>query len=421
MTPEAKILSDKKLSNPALDVDAIRRDFPILGRKIHDKPLVYLDNAASSQMPKPVIDRLVRYHSYEHANVHRGIHTLSQDATDAFEDARRKVQRFIGAEDPAEVIWTSGTTDSINLVAQTYGRKFIGEEDEIIISEMEHHANIVSWQLACERSGARLRIIPINEAGELEIDRFRALLNNRTKLVAIAHISNVLGTINPVNEIIREAHEKGVPVLLDGAQAVLHTPVDMHELDCDFYAFSGHKMLGPTGIGVLYGKKDLLEQMPPYRGGGEMIDRVTFEKTTYNALPFKMEAGTPSIAAAITLGAAIDYIENIGIDRIVSYEHRLLEYATERIGALDGVRILGTASNKSSIISFLMDGIHPHDVGTLLDQQGIAIRTGHHCAQPLMDRYRIPATSRASFALYNTEAEVDRLVEGISKVREIFA
>lgn len=421
MNPMTNIVQDKSKTDTKWDMNAIRQDFPILAREVHGKPLVYLDNAASSQMPRQVIDRLVHYHSFEHANVHRGIHTLSQEATDAFEESRRKIQQFIGADDYSEVIWTAGTTDAINMVAQTYGRQFIGQGDEVVISEMEHHANIVSWQLICEQQGANLKVIRVNDAGELDLDHYRSLLNNRTKMVAVAHISNVLGTVNPVEHIIHEAHDKGIPVLLDGAQGVLHTPVNVRKLDCDFYAFSGHKMLGPTGIGVLYGKKDWLEKLPPYQGGGEMIDRVTFAKTTYNVLPFKMEAGTPSIAAAVTLGSSVDYIRSMGgIERIASHEDKLLDYATKRLSEIEGLRIIGNARRKASIISFVMEGIHPHDVGTLLDQQGIAIRTGHHCAQPLMDRYNIPATSRASFALYNTRVEIDSLIEGIQRVKEIF-
>ena len=403
------------------NVESIRKDFPILTRQVYDKPLVYLDNAASSQMPQTVIDRLVAYHSHEHANVHRGIHYLSQKATTAFEEARIKVQNFIGADDSSEIIWTGGTTDAINLVAQTYGKTFMKEGDEIIISEMEHHANIVSWQILCEQNGARLKVIPIDDNGDLILEEYENLLNDRTRMVAITHISNVLGTINPVKEVISMAHERDIPVLLDGAQGAPHIPVNVKELDCDFYAFSGHKMQGPTGIGVLYGKRKWLEKMPPYRGGGEMIDKVTFEKTTYNDLPFKFEAGTPSIAASIALGSAIDYLENIGMNRIEAYEMQLLEYATEILQHIDGVKIIGTANRKSSIISFMIDDIHPHDVGTLLDRQGIAIRTGHHCAQPLMTRFNIPATSRASFALFNTDKEIDKLAEGIKKVQQIFA
>ncbi|HKJ34177.1 MAG TPA: cysteine desulfurase [Balneolales bacterium] len=403
------------------DVEQFRSDFPVLNQMVNDSPLIYFDNAASSQMPQKVIDRLVTYHSHEHANVHRGIHYLSQKATTAFEEARTKVQHFIGASDSSEIIWTSGTTDSINLVAQTYGRSFMEEGDEIIISEMEHHANIVSWQILCDQNGAKLKVIPIDDNGDLILEEYEKLLNDRTKIVAITHISNVLGTINPVKKVIERAHSKGVPVLLDGAQSAPHMPVNVQDLDCDFYAFSGHKMHGPTGIGVLYGKKEWLDQMPPYRGGGEMIDEVTFEKTTYNDLPFKFEAGTPSIAASIALGTAIDYLNEIGMDRIAAYEDHLLDYATKKLQNLDGIKIVGTAKEKSSIISFMLDDIHPHDVGTLLDQQGIAIRTGHHCAQPLMTRFNIPATSRASFALFNTEEEIDKLVEGLRKVKKIFA
>lgn len=408
------IFSEKQLKT-------IRGDFPVLNRKINGYPLVYFDNAASSQMPKPVLDRLISYHRNEHANVHRGIHTLSQEATNFFEEARIKVRKFIGAKEDGEVIWTSGTTDSINMIAQIYGRMFINEGDEVIVSEMEHHANIVSWQIICEQKGASLKVIPIDDKGDLILEEYECLLNDKTKMVAITHVSNVLGTVNPVHEIIKMAHEKNIPVLLDGAQSAPHMPVNMQELDCDFYAFSGHKMFGPTGIGVLYGKKEWLEILPPFRGGGEMIERVTFEKTTYNELPFKMEAGTPSIAAAITLGAAVDYINQTGIENIEAYEKYLLDYATRRLSETKGVKILGEAREKASIISFMLDGIHPHDVGTLLDQQGIAIRTGHHCAQPLMDRFNIPATSRVSFSIFNTVDEINKLVTGIKKVQEIFA
>lgn len=420
MNPASETIKNTDVPFSSGELKSIRNDFPILGKTINGYPLVYLDNAASSQMPKEVLDRLIAYHSFEHANVHRGIHTLSQDATNEFEEARKKVQRFIGAQEPYEVIWTGGTTDSINMIAQIYGRMFINEGDEVIVSEMEHHANIVSWQIVCEEKKAFLKVIPINQNGELIIDECKKLFNEHTKIVALTHISNVLGTINPVHEIIEIAHKHNVPVLLDGAQAAAHIPVNVKELDCDFYAFSGHKMFGPTGIGVLYGKKEWLEMLPPYRGGGEMIDRVTFEKTTYNELPYKMEAGTPSIAASIALGTAVDYIQSIGIERIEAYENYLLDYATEKLNEIDGLEIIGNATEKSSIISFMLDGIHPHDVGTLLDQQGIAIRTGHHCAQPLMDRYNIPATSRVSFSIFNTTEEIDKLAEGIRKVQKLF-
>ncbi len=420
MSTTSDTLHKKPVFND-VEIQAIRDEFSVLNRSVNGYPLVYFDNAASSQMPKPVLDRLIEYHSNEHANVHRGIHTLSQEATNFFEEAREKVSKFINAREDAEIIWTSGTTDSINMIAQIYGRMFINEGDEVIVSEMEHHANIVSWQMICEQKGACLKVIPIDDKGDLILEEYKRLLNEKTKMVAVTHVSNVLGTVNPVKEIIQLAHERNIPVLLDGAQSAPHIPVDMQELDCDFYAFSGHKMFGPTGIGVLYGKKEWLEVLPPYRGGGEMIDRVTFEKTTYNELPFKMEAGTPSIAASIALGAAIDYINRIGIENIEGYEKFLLNYATEKFSKLDGIKILGEAKEKASIISFMVEDIHPHDVGTLLDQQGIAIRTGHHCAQPLMDRFDIPATSRVSFSIFNTTKEIDKLILAIKKVQEIFA
>jgi cysteine desulfurase/selenocysteine lyase len=414
-------LTASKVKTGTYDVAAIRKEFPILDEQIHGVPLVYLDSAASNQMPGAVIDRINQYHAHEHANVHRGIHYLSAEATRAFEDAREKVREFINAGDRAEIIWTYGTTDSINLVAQTFARLNVREGDEILVTEMEHHANIVSWQLVAEQVGARLRAIPIDEQGVLDFEAFTRMIGPRTKLLALSHISNVLGTINPVGDYIAVAHEHGIPVLVDGAQAAPHTPVDVRELDCDFYVFSGHKMYGPTGIGVLYGKREYLEAMPPFRGGGEMIDRVTFERTTYNEIPFKFEAGTPPIAAAIGLGEAIDWINRVGLEAMDAHERDLLAYATSRLGEIDGLRIVGNAPQKASIVSFLLDEIHPHDIGTLLDQQGIAIRTGHHCAQPLMDRYQIPATARASFAAYNTKEEIDKLVDGLRTVIRLFS
>ena len=405
-----------------LDVARVRTDFPILANvRPHGKPLVFLDSAASSQMPKTVLDRIVRYQTEEHANIHRGVHYLSQTATEAYEGARRKVQAFINAAHEREVIFTSGTTDAINLVMHGYGRKFIGAGDEIVISHLEHHSNIVPWQMLCEEKAARLRVVPINDAGELLLDAYEALLNDRTKLVAITHVSNALGTINPVKKLIALARARGVPVLLDGAQAVPHMTIDVQALDCDFYCFSGHKMFGPTGIGILYGKATHLERMNPFKGGGDMILSVTFEKTTYNVIPHKFEAGTPPIAAAIGLGAAVDYLREVGMDRIAAHEHALLDYATEAIRALPGVRIIGTAGEKASVVSFYIDEVHPHDAGTLLDQEGIAVRTGHHCAQPVMDRFKVPATVRASFALYNTLEEIDTLVAGIRRVQQLFA
>jgi len=405
-----------------LDVERVRRDFPILANvHPHGKPLVFLDSAASAQMPRPVLDRIVYYRTHEHANIHRGVHTLSQRATEAYEEARRKVQRFINAREDREVIFTSGTTDAVNLVANGFGRAFVGAGDEIVLTHLEHHANIVPWQMLCEDVGARLRVVPINDAGELDVAEYERLLSERTKLVAITHVSNALGTINPVREMVAMAHRRDIPVLVDGAQAVPHMAVDVQSLDCDFYCFSGHKMFGPTGIGVLFGKAALFERMRPYKGGGDMILSVSFEKTTYNVIPHKFEAGTPPIEGAIGLGAAIDYLGTIGMDRIAAHEHALLEYATASIETLPGVRILGTAREKAAVVSFVVQGVHPHDLGTLLDHEGVAVRTGHHCAQPVMTRFGVPATARASFAFYNTFAEVDALVAAVRKVQEMFA
>jgi cysteine desulfurase/selenocysteine lyase len=402
------------------DVDRVRKDFPILKQEVHGRPLVYLDNAATSQKPQVVIDAITRYYAEQNANVHRGVHYLSQLATREYEDARVKIQRFINAAESHEIIYTRGATESINLVSQSYGRKFVHEGDEIIISTLEHHSNIVPWQLLCEQTGAKLRVIPITDDGELVMDEFAQMLNSRVKIVAVAHMSNALGTISPVKRIIELAHSRDIPVLLDGAQAAPHLKVDVRELDCDFYAFSGHKMCGPTGIGVLYGKSHWLESMPPVYGGGDMIALVTFEKTTYNTLPYKFEAGTPNIEGAIGLGVAIEYLNGVGLDRIAAYEHELLEYATEIIGAIPGVKLIGTAREKASVLSFTVDGIHPHDVGTILDQEGIAIRAGHHCAQPVMKRFDVPATARASLAFYNTKEEIDALAEGIQRTIEVF-
>jgi len=403
------------------DVKKVRADFPILSRQVHGLPLVYLDNAATTQKPQAVIDTLTRYYTEENANIHRGVHQLSQIATDAHDAARRTVQRFLNAADPAEIIFTRGATESINLVAQTYGRAHVGAGDEIVITALEHRSNIVPWQILCEEKGARLRIAPINDAGELLLDEFDALLNAKTKLVGVAHISNALGTVNPIAQIVEMAHSKGIPVLVDGAQSVPHLPVDVQALGCDFYAFSGHKIYGPTGIGVLYGKRTLLEAMPPWQGGGDMIRSVTFEKTLYNQLPFKFEAGTPDIAGAIGLGAALDYLSGIGIENALAHEKALLDYGTKALEAIPGLRLIGTAKEKAGVLSFVMENIHPHDIGTILDQQGIAIRTGHHCAQPLMHRFGIPATARASLAVYNTTADLDALVGGIHKLKEVFA
>jgi cysteine desulfurase / selenocysteine lyase len=406
---------------PTFDVDQVRADFPILRLRMDDKPLVYLDNAASSQMPQQVIDRLVRYQTTEHANIHRAVHTLSERATAAYEAARVKVQRFVNASDESEVIFTSGTTEAINLVMHGYGRKFIKDGDEIILTTMEHHANIVPWQMLAEETGAKIRVVPINDAGELLMDDYEKLFNPRTRFVGVTQVSNALGSINPVKQMIAFAHAHGVPVLVDGAQATPRMPVDVQDLDCDFYAFSGHKLCGPTGIGVLYGKAALLEKMQPFKGGGDMILSVSFEKTTYNTIPHKFEAGTPPIAAAVGLGAALDYLSSIGLDAIARHEHALLQYATDQLNELPGVRLIGTAKNKAAVLSFTMDGVHPHDVGTLLNQDGIAVRTGHHCAQPVMTRFMVPATTRASFAFYNSMAEVDALIAGIRNVQKVFA
>ena len=405
----------------SFDVARIREDFPILKELVHGKPLVYLDNAATTQKPQAVIDALVNYYQTENSNVHRGVHTLSQLATDAYEGAREKVRRFINAEHDKEIIFVRGTTEGINLVAQTYGRANIGPGDEIIITAMEHHSNIVPWQILCEEKGAHLKVIPINDDGELLLEEYESLLGPRTKFVSVVHQSNALGTINPVEEIIELAHARGIPVLLDGAQAVAHVPIDVQKLGCDFYAFSGHKLYGPTGVGVLYGRADLLDAMPPYQGGGEMIRSVTFEKTLYNVIPNKFEAGTQNIAGSVGMGAAIDYVNSVGTDNIAAYEKELLAYGAERLSEIELVKLIGTARHKGSILSFVMENAHPHDVGTILDAEGIAVRTGHHCAQPLMDRYGVPATVRASLAFYNTKEEIDTLVKGIDRVIEVFS
>ncbi len=403
------------------DVGRVREEFPALKQLVHGKPLIYLDNAATTQKPQFVIDAITRFYQEDCSNIHRGVHLLSERATRAYEDVRLAVQQFINAADPAEVIFVRGTTEAINLVAHSYGRTHVQAGDSVLISAMEHHSNIVPWQILCEERGARLRVVPMNGRGELLLDEYEKLLTPRTKLVAVSHVSNALGTVNPVRQIIAMAHEHGIPVLVDGAQAVPHLQVDVQELDCDFYAFSGHKMYGPTGVGVLYGKKRLLEAMPPYQGGGDMISSVTFEKTIYNRLPFKFEAGTPNIAGVIGLGAAIEYLRPIALERVAVHEHYLLAYATERVSSLPGVRLIGTAQEKAAVLSFVLEGVHPHDIGTVLDQEGIAVRTGHHCAQPVMQFFGVPATARASFALYNTEEEVDALMRGICKVQEIFA
>jgi cysteine desulfurase / selenocysteine lyase len=403
------------------DVYRVRADFPILARTIHGKPLVYLDNAATTQKPQAVIDSMIRYYTAENSNIHRGVHTLSELATESYEQSRVTVQRFLNAADPREIIFVRGATEGINLVAQTWGRVNIGHGDEIVISAMEHHSNIVPWQILCEQQGANLRVAPVNDAGELLFDEFEKLLGPKTKLVAMAHVSNALGTVNPVRKIVQAARRVHARVLLDGAQAVPHMFVDVRGIDCDFYVFSGHKIYAPTGIGILYGKAELLEAMPPYQGGGDMISSVTFEKTLYNRLPHKFEAGTPHVSGAIGLGAALEYVHSIGIDRIARHEKQVLAHGTKRLLEIPGLRLIGTAKEKEGILSFMLEGIHPHDVGTILDQEGIAIRTGHHCAQPLMERFGVPATARASLALYNTMEEMDALASGLQKVREVFA
>ncbi len=418
MTPA--ITSLKPEISASFDWEKIRADFPILQLKIDGKPLVYLDNAASSQMPQQVIDRLVRYQTTQHANINRAVHYLSEVATLEYHNARCKLQQFINAREDREVIFTSGTTDSINLVMHGYGRKFIKAGDEIILTTLEHHSNIVPWQMLAAEKGAKIRVVPINDKGELEVDEYEKLFNEHTKFVGLIHVSNALGTINPIQRMIDFAHRHGVPVLIDGAQAAPHISIDVQALDCDFYAFSAHKLCGPTGVGILYGKATLLEAMQPFKGGGDMIASVTFEKTTYNTIPHKFEAGTPPIAAAIGFGAAIEYLTDIGIERIAAYESGLLAYATECLSDISGVKIIGTAAEKTAVISFTIDGVHPHDVGTILNQDGIAVRTGHHCAQPIMQHFNVPATSRASFAFYNKKTEVDALAAGIKTVQKIF-
>ena len=402
------------------EVEKYRKDFPVLKERMHGKPLVYLDNAATTQKPQAVIDTVNRYYSRENANIHRGIYYLSEQATDAYEVARAKVRKFINAVFPQEIVFVRGATEGINLIAQSYGRAFIKEGDEIVISAMEHHSNIVPWQILSGEVGAKLRVIPINDAGELLIEEYEKLLGPRTKIVALAHVSNALGTVNPIKRIVKSAHTRGIPVLIDGAQASPHLPVDVQELGCDFYVFSSHKMFGPTGIGVLYGRRDWLERMPPYQGGGDMISSVTFEKTTYNKIPYKFEAGTPHIAGVIGLGAAIDYLWKIGMETIAQYEQELLAYGTQALLRVPGLRLIGTAKEKASILSFVLAGIHPHDIGTILDRNGVAIRAGHHCAMPVMDRFGVPATARASLAFYNTRQEIDCLVRALHQVLEVF-
>lgn len=413
-------VATRSSSNRAFDVDRIRADFPALHQSIKGKPLVYLDNAASAQKPQQVIDALSGFYAHDYANIHRGVHELSERATKAYENARLKTQKFLGARSEREIIFVRGTTEGINLVANTYGHAHVEEGDEVLITTMEHHSNIVPWQMLCERSGAKLQVVPINDRGELEMDELEKLVTSRTRIVAVGHVSNALGTINPVRKIIELAHEHGVPVLVDGAQAAPHLGVDVAELDCDFYAISGHKMFGPSGIGALYVKEALLEKMPPYQGGGDMISSVSFEKTTYNRIPFRFEAGTPNIAGAVGLGAAIDYLNEVGVDGIAAYEEELLDYGTNALREIPGLRMVGEANHKAGVLSFVLEGIHPHDIGTILDQEGIAVRTGHHCAQPVMDRFGVPATARASLALYNTRDDIDRLIRGLETVREVF-
>jgi cysteine desulfurase/selenocysteine lyase len=402
-------------------IEKIRQDFPVLQQKVHGKPLVYFDNAATTQKPQVVVDTIAHYYLTENSNVHRGVHFLSDAATQAYETARSRVRQFLNAAHDREIIFTRGTTEGINLVAASYGRSRIKAGDEILISAMEHHSNIVPWQMLCEEKGATLRVIPINDAGELQLEEYERLLSDRTKLVAITYVSNALGTVNPVRRIVAMAHRRGIPVLVDGAQATPHLPVDVQDLDCDFYAFSGHKVFGPTGIGILYGKTDLLEAMPPYQGGGEMISAVTFEKTIYNSLPHKFEAGTPHIAGVVGLAAAIEYVERIGLNQIAAYENELLAYGSDLLSAIPGLTIIGTAKEKAGVLSFVLRDIHAHDVGTILDHEGIAIRAGHHCAMPVMKRFGVPATARASLAFYNTREELEALAKGIQKAIEVFA
>ncbi len=412
--------TDATPAGNSFDVAQIRAQFPILAQRVGAHPLTYLDNAATTQKPRPVLDTLARYYAHENANIHRGVYGLSQRATDAYEGARVKIARFLNAAEPAEIIYTRNATEGINLVAQTFGRQRVGEGDEVVISAMEHHSNIVPWQMLCEQTGARLRVAPISDRGELMLDELASLLGPRTKFLSIVHMSNSLGTINPVRRVVELAHAHGVPVLLDGAQAAYHMPVDVQAIGCDFYVVTGHKLYGPTGIGALYGRRALLEAMPPYQGGGDMISSVTFERTTYNEVPHKFEAGTPHIAGAIGLGAAIDFISGVGFEAIGAYERQLLAYATAALETVPGLRLIGTASEKASILSFVLDGVHAHDIGTIVDTEGVAIRTGHHCTQPVMDRFGVPATARASLAMYNTTTEIDQLVGALTKVREVF-
>jgi cysteine desulfurase/selenocysteine lyase len=413
-------IAQSRAAVPPLEVARVRHDFPALQQTVHGRPLVYLDNAATTQKPKAVIHALAQYYATDNANVHRGVHALSERATKAFEEGRGAVQRFLNAAEPREIVFTRNATEAINLVAQTYGRSHVGAGDEVLISAMEHHSNIVPWQMLCEAAGACLRVAPIDDRGALLLDALEGLLTPRTRLVAITHLSNALGTIVPVREVIALAHARGVPVLVDGSQAAYHMPVDVRALDCDFYVVTGHKLYGPTGIGALYGKAALLDAMPPWQGGGDMIASVTFEKTTYNVLPYKFEAGTPHIEGAVGLGAAVEYVTSLGMEAIAAHERALLEYGTAALAEVPGLRLIGTAPDKASILSFVMGDIHPHDIGTIVDREGVAIRTGHHCAQPVMQRFGIPATARASLALYNTRDDIDALVAALHKVRELF-
>ncbi len=417
---QTEVATRKDAPKRPFDVERVRADFPALHQDIKGKPLVYLDNAASAQKPHQVLDAMMRLYSRDYANIHRGVHELSERATKAYENARLKALRFLNASSEREILFVRGTTEGINLVAQTYGRTHVGEGDEVLITHLEHHSNIVPWQMLCEEKRACLKVAPIDDRGDVDMDAFRKLLGPRTKIVSLAHVSNALGTINPVRTVVELAHERGVPVLIDGAQAAPHLPIDVAALGCDFYTISGHKMFGPSGVGVLYGREALLEKMPPYQGGGDMIASVTFEKTTYNRLPFRFEAGTPNIAGVVGLGAAMDYVTDVGLDAISAYEEELLDYGTEQLRSVPGLRLIGEARHKASVLSFVLDGIHPHDIGTILDQEGIAVRTGHHCAQPVMDRFGVPATARASLALYNTREDIDRLVSGLHIVREVF-
>jgi cysteine desulfurase/selenocysteine lyase len=405
---------------PPIDVERIRQDFPLLQQRVRGKPLVYLDNAATSQKPQSVIDAVTRFYTSENANIHRGVHYLSERATDAYDQVREKVARFLNARSSREIIFTRGTTEGINLVAQSYGRPALKPGDDIVITAMEHHSNIVPWQLVCEQTGARLRAAPFNDAGELDMEAFERLLNDRTRLVSVVHVSNALGTVNPVKRVIALAHDRGIPVMLDGAQSAPHLGIDVQDLDCDFFAFSGHKLFGPTGVGVLFGRESLLERMPPYQGGGDMIATVTLERSTWAQLPAKFEAGTPMIAQVMGLAAALDYVMELGFDRISSWEQQLLSYATDRVIGIEGLRLVGTAAHKASILGFTLAGVHPHDIGAILDDSGIAIRAGHHCAQPVMRHFGIPATARASFAFYNTREEADILADSLMKIRRMF-